>query len=100
MNGNFVPKLNRVDGKLSAVGWYKKVNGCAVMYDWDGKVSMYFAICKLCRNTRLCYDGLHDPCVSWEFLCEFSKEQFLEIISFTKLLYEAVLYRTQPRQDP
>lgn len=99
INEKCVPEFDPRAGNMSADEWIDKVNGCAAMYDWDGRVTMYLAVGRLRGHARIWYDGLHYPQMTWDIFADRLRNQFPGEISFGKLLKEAANYVSQPGQD-
>lgn len=99
LNEKFLPEFDPAGKTLTASDWIDKINDCGQVYDWDGKVKLYLAGCRLRGNAKLWYDGLTQSFLNWDVFSHALIKQFPGNESFSRLFHDVVAYKSKPGQD-
>lgn len=63
---NVVPEFDPNNRSQDVERWLRKVNECAIIYNWDGKQTIHYALQKLCGLAKKWYESLPSLNFSWE----------------------------------
>lgn len=93
---NILPEFNPINKSQSIESWLKKVNECALVYSWDDKTTVHYAMQKLQGLAKTWYESLSTILFTWKewekkllnaFPCEENYGQTLEAMLKRKSTY-------------
>lgn len=85
---NVVPEFDPDNKSQDVQRWLKKVNECSVIYGWDEKQTIHYALQKLCGLAKRWYEALPSLDFSWEEWQAKLTKAFPNDVNYGKILEE------------
>lgn len=85
---NVIPNFDPDNRSQGIERWLRKVNECAIIYDWHEKQTIHYALQKLCGLAKKWYESLPTLNYSWKKWQSKMKKAFPSEENFGKLLEE------------
>lgn len=96
---NVIPEFNPSSKSQTISSWLKKVNECAVIYDWDEKQTIHFALQKLVGLAKQWFESLPSVVFSWEKWQSKLKKAFPNEQNYGQLLEEMLSRTTRSNEN-
>lgn len=96
---NVIPEFDPNNKSQSTDRWIKKVNECSVIYGWDERQTMHFALQKLCGLAKKWYESLSTVNYTWAEWQEKISKAFPNDENYGKLLEEMLSRVSRPDEN-
>lgn len=98
-NLNVIPEFDPNNKSQTTERWLNKVNECSVIYGWDERQTMHFALQKLCGLAKKWYESLPTVNYTWVEWQDKLIKAFPNEENYGKLLEEMLLRVSRPEES-